>query len=61
MGLKVTTDLSVLKNKTLVNFSFNKGNEYVLYVADKEGEVERVRIPAYVKNAMETYKAMDNQ
>ena len=60
MGLKVTTDLSVLKNKTLINFNFNKGNEYVLYVADKVGEVERVRIPAYIKNAMQAYEEMVN-
>jgi len=55
MGLKVTTDLSVLKGKTLVDFNFNKGNECTITVTNKKGGSERIRIPSYIANAFEMY------
>jgi len=58
MGLNITTDLSVLKGKTLVNYTFKKGSEYVLHLQDKHGDITRVRIPQYIASAFEMYWSM---
>ena len=61
MGLKVTTDMSVLKGKTLVDFNFNKGGEMTLTLETKEGKTERIRIPSYIANAFEMYWSIIQQ
>lgn len=58
MGLNVTTDLSVLKSKTLVDYTFSKGSEYVLHMEDRDGITTRVRIPQYVAAAFDNYHTM---
>lgn len=55
MGLKVTTDMAVFKDKTLVGYDWNHGNEYIVFLEDKEGYVERVRVPAYMAKTFEWY------
>ena len=55
MGLRVSKDISVLKDKTLVGTNFNKGGEHVLTVQDKKGTVQRVRIPVYLADIMDEY------
>jgi len=60
MGLNVTTDLSVLKDKTLVHTTFKKGSEYVLHLQDKHGDITRVRVPYYIADAFEMYWSMNS-
>jgi hypothetical protein len=56
MGLKTTTDFSVLKGKVLVGYNFNHGNEYVLHLQDNDtGKIERIRVPYYMKDLMEQF------
>lgn len=52
MGLKVTNDLSVLNGKTLVGYNFNYGNEAVVVVQDKDDKIQRIRIPAAVRDLL---------
>lgn len=61
MGLRVTTDMSVLKGKTLVDFNFNHGGEMTITLETKEGETERIRIPSYMADAFEMYWSMCQQ
>ena len=58
MGLKVETDMAVFKGKTMVDFRWNEGNEYTVVLEDKNGDRNRVRIPAYMVSILEQYWAM---
>lgn len=46
MGLKVTNDMSVFNGMTLENWDFTTGSEHVVYLKDRMGNTQRVRIPA---------------
>lgn len=59
MGLNVTTDIRVFDGKKLIDYNFNSGNEYIVILEDKEGNTERVRIPASLKEAFDTYAYME--
>ena len=57
MGLSVETNMEVFKDKKLVYWKFNAGNEYTLHLEDPEGRVTRVRVPRYFKDLLETFAA----
>lgn len=59
MGLRITTDMSVLKDKKLINTKFEKGSENILYLQTKDNRVERVRIPSYLVDAFNMYWSMN--
>ena len=59
MSLNVTWDMSVLYGKNLVGYNFNYGNEYVLHLEDREGNIERVRIPAALVNILNQYREIE--
>lgn len=52
MGLRVNDDMSVLKGKTLKGYNFNGNNESIIYVTDKDGNEERVRISAAMRDLL---------
>jgi len=58
MGLRVEKNMDVFNGKSLIGYSFTKGSEYTLDLEDREGKVERVRIPASLKELLDDYKAM---
>ena len=60
MSLNVTWDMSVLYGKDLVGYNFNHGNEYILYLEDREGNIERVRIPASLVNILDQYREIEH-
>lgn len=55
MGMKVTKDMSIFDGKTLVGYNLNHGHEYVLYLEDKDGKQERVRISGAMKSIFEQF------
>ena len=60
MGLKIETDMKAFKGKTLMGYSWNPGNEYVVFL-DNKGTQERVRIPGYMKDMFEMHWSITMQ
>lgn len=55
MGLLTAKDLDVFKGKQLIDWRWDGANENVVYLEDKDGYVDRVRIPKYIKDLMVDY------
>ena len=58
MGLRVENSMKIFQGKNIVAYSLNHGNEYTMTLEDKKGNMERIRVPAYMKDMFEQYFAI---
>ena len=58
MGLRVEHSMKVFQGKSIVAYTWNQGNEYTMTLEDRQGNRERIRVPAYMKDMFEQYFAI---